>query len=593
MKYFIGLIATLFLALSVPAQSIDLAENYLDQGEYEKAKSLYQQLYKRNPMSQKILLGLVKTHKELEEFPEAKELLLNYIGKSEQFPNLYVELGYLYQLQGNQAAAEASYANALSSIDVNPSFAFAVGAAFQEYNLLDNAIATYEKADQLQPRVNYKINLARLYGENGNIEQMFVNYIALIIENPSYFSVISRNFTEFITDEPSNQANQLLRKLLLKESQKNPELVYTELLSWLYVQQKEFEKAFVQERSLLKRQPELQYDRLMELARIAEENQAIEAAKKIYGFVLVDAENKRIQLQAVEGLMNIEIEIATPATYQIVKTMLEEYIEAYQPDVIDLKLMYASFLAFQMQEQDLAISELKAMLKTRLIAQSEAYARMLLADVLVSKKGFNEALIYYTQAEKLMKNHPIGQEAKFKIAKTSYYKGDFDWALTQLDVLKKSTSQLMANDALELSRHIKDNSYQDSIQTALQKVAKADWYIFQQKEDEALALLIEVAQTYPSEPIEDEALYRKAKIYEKQGNFELAAQAYDRIIQFHPNDILVDNAYFALGELYRLHLNDNVKAKDYYEQLIFNHADSIFFVEAQKNYRRLRGDQIE
>lgn len=593
MKYFIGLIATLFLALSVPAQSIDLAENYLDQGEYEKAKSLYQQLYKRNPMSQKILLGLVKTHKELEEFPEAKELLLNYIGKSEQFPNLYVELGYLYQLQGNQAAAEASYANALSSIDVNPSFAYAVGAAFQEYNLLDNAIATYEKADQLQPRVNYKINLARLYGENGNIEQMFVNYIALIIENPSYFSVISRNFTEFITDEPSNQANQLLRKLLLKESQKNPELVYTELLSWLYVQQKEFEKAFVQERSLLKRQPELQYDRLMELARIAEGNQAIEAAKKIYGFVLVDAENKRIQLQAVEGLMNIEIEIATPATYQIVKTMLEEYIEAYQPDVIDLKLMYASFLAFQMQEQDLAISELKAMLKTRLIAQSEAYARMLLADVLVSKKGFNEALIYYTQAEKLMKNHPIGQEAKFKIAKTSYYKGDFDWALTQLDVLKKSTSQLMANDALELSRHIKDNSYQDSIQTALQKVAKADWYIFQQKEDEALALLIEVAQTYPTEPIEDEALYRKAKIYEKQGNFELAAEAYDRIIQFHPNDILVDNAYFALGELYRLHLNDNVKAKDYYEQLIFNHADSIFFVEAQKNYRRLRGDQIE
>lgn len=593
MKYFIGLIATLFLALSVPAQSIDLAENYLDQGEYEKAKSLYQQLYKRNPMSQKILLGLVKTHKELEEFTEAKDLLLNYIGKSEQFPNLYVELGYLCQLQGNQAAAEASYANALSSIDVNPSFAFAVGAAFQEYNLLDNAIATYEKADQLQPRVNYKINLARLYGENGNIEQMFVNYIALIIENPSYFSVISRNFTEFITDEPSNQANQLLRKLLLKESQKNPELVYTELLSWLYVQQKEFEKAFVQERSLLKRQPELQYDRLMELARIAEENQAIEAAKKIYGFVLVDAENKRIQLQAVEGLMNIEIEIATPATYQIVKTMLEEYIEAYQPDVIDLKLMYASFLAFQMQEQDLAISELKAMLKTRLIAQSEAYARMLLADVLVSKKGFNEALIYYTQAEKLMKNHPIGQEAKFKIAKTSYYKGDFDWALTQLDVLKKSTSQLMANDALELSRHIKDNSYQDSIQTALQKVAKADWYIFQQKEDEALALLIEVAQTYPTEPIEDEALYRKAKIYEKQGNFELAAEAYDRIIQFHPNDILVDNAYFALGELYRLHLNDNVKAKDYYEQLIFNHADSIFFVEAQKNYRRLRGDQIE
>ncbi len=593
MKYLVSLFIIISLSFSVQSQQIELADNYLDQGEYEKAKSLYQQLYKRNPMSQKILLGLVKSHKELEEYSEAEELIITYVGKSEQFPNMLVELGYLYQLQGKQKLATDAYQKALASIAVNPSFAYSVGGAFQNYNLLEEAILAYEKADELQPRVNYKINLARLYGESGNLELMFANYIALILENPSYFSVISRNFSEFITDDPSNEANQILRKQLLKASQKNPELIYTQLLSWLYVQQNEFEKAFVQERAILKRQPELEYNRILELASIAELNSAEVAAKKIYTFVVEDAENKRTQLQAVEGLMKLEISKASPSTYPVVKTKLEDYIEAYQPDAINLKLMYASFLAFQLQQQNLAVDELKALLKTRLSAQNEAYTRMLLADVLVSEKRFNEALIYYTQTEKLMKNHPIGQEAKFKIAKTSYYKGDFDWALTQLDVLKKSTSQLMANDALELSRHIKDNSYQDSIQTALQKVAKADWYIFQQKEEEALALLNEVVQTYATQPIEDEALLRKAKIHEKREEYELAAEAYERILRFHPNDILVDNAYFALGELYRTHLNDPVKAKDYYEQLIFNHADSIFFVDAQKNYRRLRGDQIE
>jgi tetratricopeptide (TPR) repeat protein len=593
MKNFLGIILTLLLAVCTQAQSLDLAENYLDQGAYEKAKSLYEQLYKRNPMSQKALLGLVKSHKELEEFETAEQLILTYIGKSDQFPNMYVELGYLYQLQRKKTEASKAYQKALSSIEKNPSFAYAVGGVFQDYNLLDEAIATYEKADELQPRINYKVYLARLYGEKGNLDRMFSNYIALIAENPSYFNVVSRNFNEFITEDPSNEANEVLRKLLLKEMQKNPELIYTQLLSWLYVQQKEFKKAFVQERSMLKREPEIQYGRMMELASIAEDNKASAEATSIYEFIIKDTENSSIQVQAIEGMMNIKIGLAKPSDYTLIQQELKNYIENYPADAFNLKLTCASFLAFQMQAYDEAEADLKALLKTRLPALNEANTRMLLADILVVHEKFNEALIYYTQVEKLMKNHPIGQEAKFKVAKTSYYKGDFDWALTQLDVLKKSTSQLMANDALELSRHIKDNSYQDSIQTALQKVAKADLYIVQHKEEKALALLEEVVRLYPSEPIEDEALYRMAKLHEKRGEFLEAVEAYNRIITFHPNDILVDNAYFALGELYKNEFNDPIKAKEYYEMLIFNHADSIFFVEAQKKYRKLRGDQIE
>lgn len=593
MKNLLGLLFILLHTICMQSQTMDLAENYLDQGEYEKAKSIYTQLYKRNPMSQKILLGLVKTHKELEEFDNAEQLIKTYIGKSEQFPNMYVELGYLYQLQGKDEEATQAFKIALASIEKNPSFAYSVGAIFQDYNMISEAIATYEKADKLQPRINYKIYLARLYGESGNIERMFANYIALILENPSYFNVVSRNFTEFITEDPTNEANELLRKLLLKESQKNPELIYTQLLSWLYVQQKDFKKAFVQERSMLKRDPEIQYARVLELASIAAHNQAKDEATSIYEFIIKDTENKRIQVLAIEGIMGLKISHANPNSYISIKNELKTYIDNYQEDAFNLKLTYSSFVAFQTQSYDVAIQELKTLLKARLTAQNEAHTRMLLADILVAQERFNEALIYYTQVEKLMKNNPIGQEAKFKVAKTSYYKGDFEWALTQLDILKKSTSQLMSNDALELSRHIKDNSFQDSIQTALQKVARADLYIIQFKEEKALVLLQEVIHLYPTEPIEDEALFRKAKIHEKRGEFHLAAEAYERIVVFHPNDVLVDNAYFALGELYRVHLNNPTKAKEYYEELIFNHADSIFFVEAQKNFRRLRGDQIE
>lgn len=575
------------------AQSFDLGENYLDQGEYEKAKSVFQQLHKRTPSSQKILLALVKTHKELEEFDEAEQLILDYTRGSNRFPNMLVELGYLKQLQEKNDDAKSLYNQAIELISEKPNFAYSVGSAFQDYNLLSEAIQTYEIANEIQPSTNFKVYLARLYGESGDLELMFTKYIDLIVDNPSYFSVVSRNFNDFITEDPDNESNTLLRKVLLKKSQQNPELVYTQLLSWLFVQQKEFKKAFVQERALLKREPDFGHNRLIELAGIAKENDDFSSAKEIYQFVIEDSASLRVQVQAVEGLSRLKIDTASTEDYPKIKSELAAYIEKYKEQSFEIELMYASFIAFQMQEYAEAFAGLKALLDTRQMTQNEARTRTLMGDILVAQERFNEGLIYYTQAEKLMKNHPIGQEAKFKIAKTSYYKGDFEWALTQLDVLRKSTSQLMANDALELSRHIKDNSYQDSIQTALQKVAKADWYIFQQQENKALSLLNEVVEKYATEPIEDEALIRMGRIHENLGNYSLAAEAYERIIQFHPNDILVDNAFFALAELYATFLNDPAKAKTYYEAIIFDHPDSIFYVDAQKMYRRLRGDQIE
>ena len=55
---------------------------------------------------------------------------------------------------------------------------------------------------------------------------------------------------------------------------------------------------------------------------------------------------------------------------------------------------------------------------------------------LFSQQKFNQALVLYTQIQLGVKNSRLAQEARFKVAKTSYYKGDFDWAETQLKVLK-------------------------------------------------------------------------------------------------------------------------------------------------------------
>ena len=217
---------------------------------------------------------------------------------------------------------------------------------------------------------------------------------------------------------------------------------------------------------------------------------------------------------------------------------------------------------------------------------------MKLADILVTQNKFNQALIYYTQIQMRVKNSTLSQEARFKAAKTSYYKGDFDWAEAQLKVLKSSSSQLTANDALELQLLISDHKGSDSLHTALKSYAKADLLIIQNNPIEAITVLDTILKIHKTDPIIDQTLLVQAQLYTSQKDYEKAEANYIQIITDFKSDILVDDAYFYLAELYRTQLGNTEKALLNYESIIFNHEDSIHFVEARKQYRFLRGDAI-
>ena len=222
----------------------------------------------------------------------------------------------------------------------------------------------------------------------------------------------------------------------------------------------------------------------------------------------------------------------------------------------------------------------------------EGLVKLRLADILVLQEKFNEALIFYTQIKTSLKNSTIAQEAAYKIAKTSYYKGDFEWAESQLKVLKSSTSQLIANDALDLKLLISDNKWDDTTQTGLKYYAKADLFAFQNKTSDAIKLLDKVLTEHNGESIIDQTLFTQAKLYEKLNQFEKAEANYQKIIADYREDIFIDDAYYYLAELYKLYLDKPEEAKSLYEKIIFNHEDSIYFVEARKKFRMLRGDTI-
>jgi tetratricopeptide (TPR) repeat protein len=569
-----------------------LAKDYFDRGEFEKALISYQKLHEEKKGNVNYLLKIVQIHQQLEHYDISEKLLVEQT-KTSKNPQFYVELGYNFQLKGEQQKAEENYKKAIVKIEDEPIYAFYVARRFEEHALIDNAAIVYERAMQLRPEANYNIQLARIYGEQGKVEKMFSSYINFLEKSENYISQAQRVFSQYISENGEDENNILLRKVLLKKIQSQPNVLWNQLLSWLFVQQKDHKKAFAQEKAIYKREQET-LQSIMNLARITVEEDDVEIANEILRYLIDNAIDIETVLEAHKSLLELQTKYTPKTDYIIIDKKYKSLIAQFgrNPQTINLQLSYGHFIAFYLNKPQVATTFFKETLKTRLPRIQEARIKLKLGDILLFQEKFNEALIYYSQIQSSLKNSTISQEARFRVAKASYYKGDFKWAESQLKILKASTSQLIANDALDLKLLISDNKYEDSTQTALKFYAKADLYAFQNKTDKAISLLDKILQNHKTETIIDQALFKQAQLFEKKKEYTKAESNYAVIIENYKDDILADDAYFALAELYENHLGQPEKAKALYEQIIFNYADSIYFVDARKKYRALRGDAL-
>ncbi len=574
------------------SQNNILAKEYFKKGDYAKALYEYKKLYAKSPSNINYINQIVNTHQQLEQYDEAEAFLLKLLERV-KYPAYLVELGYNYQLKDDIANATINYKKAIASIAERASHVFSVARSFQSHGLINEAVVSYEKAMGLNPDFNFDLQLAKLYGEQGNIEKMFSSYIQFAESNSSSINNVKRAISDFISENSDNENNITFRKLLLKKNQIEPNVLWNEMLSWLFIQQKDFKKAFIQERAIFNRKPD-NLGRIRELALIASNENENEVSEEIFTYIIETAQDKGTILDAHYNVLRLETAKNDKERYGTIKNKYLELFKDYGKfsQTLKLQIAYAHFLAFYVNDSKGATAFLENALKLPLSRVQKAEVKLELGDILVLQEKFNKALIYYTQIQRNLKNSTISQEARYKVAKTSYYKGDFKWAESQLKILKSSTSQLIANDALDLKLLISDNKYEDSVQTALKLYAKADLLAFQNRNDEAIDLLNKILDAHKTEPIIAQALYKQAQLFEIKRQYEKAETNYNLIIANYREGILIDDAYYRLARIYEKQLNLPDKAKTLYEQIIFSHADSIYFVDARKRYRALRGDVI-
>lgn len=580
----------LLFSLTVFSQNEQLAQNYFDRGEFEKAIVVYEDVLKAQPFNYQVLLKTVACYQQLKQYDKAEQLILNRIEKM-KLDNLYVELGYNYQLQKNLEKADKNYAIALDKIKENPNNVYGIAYAFEQKVLVEKAIKAYEIGKSVNPNLNFDYQLALLQGQLGNMELMTDKLLDFAYSNPANLPLVQNQLMRFMTEDASETFNAYLKKALLLRTQKTQDIFWNQFLSWYFVQQKEFGKAFIQEKAIFKRQPDNFYT-IINLAKLAVQEDENETATEILQFILDNTQDLGLQMEAHYQLLSMEIEKATEKEYPAIKEKLNLLLKKYgiSPYSLQLQILSAHFDAFYLKQFEPAKNTLTKALELPLNNYQKAEVKDELADILLLDEKFNQAIIYYAQIEDDLKNDEIGHQASLKMAKASYFKGDFEWAQKQFKVLKSSSSQLIANDALELFLLISDNTVEDSTQVALKKFSKADFLLYQNKTAEALKAFKTILTEHKGQAIEDETLLKVGQLYEKQNDFQQALLFYQQILDNHKESIYTDEALFYSAEIYRKNLQDIEKAKALYEKVIFNHQDSIHFVDARTNFRKLRGD---
>lgn len=581
---------TLFFSLVCFSQNEQLAQYYYDKGDFEKAKISYEELLESIPQNMQYFLRTVDCYQQLQQYDIAEKAIQTRLDKYKQ-GNLLVELGYNLQLQKKEAQAEINYNLALDRIKKNPNEVYSVAYSFEKKTLLEYALKSYQIAAELVPNFNFNYQKGLLYGQMGNIEMMISTFLDEAFANPQNSILIQNQLARYITEDGDANFSDTLRKALILRVQKSQDLFWNRYLSWYYVQQKEFSKAFIQEKAIYKRNPE-SLANIVNLIQLAIEEEDYDTANEMLNFVIENTKDLELLVQAHSFIIKLKINKAQEKDGPAILSELERLLTEYEitPFTLSLQLIQAHFVAFNLKNPEKGIAIIKKALELELNDYDVAKVKMELADILLYEEKFNQALIYYSQIEMDLKNDVVAHEASLKAAKTSYFKADFTWALKQFKELKSANTQLIANDALEYFLLINDNTVADSTQTALAAFAKGDYLLYQNRNQEAIAQFQSILQKFKGQEIEAVTLLRLGKIYEKIANYNLALSQYQAIIEHHSDGIYIDEALYFSAEIYNKKLNEPEKAKPLYEKILFNHEDSIYFVEARKSFRRLRGD---
>lgn len=593
-----GLFGLMMISFGTLAQETELGMEYMKAGEFEKAKSIFQKLAKNKESAKVIHKPYLQTLIKLKEFDEAEKFVKKQIKNSEGNAKYITDYARLLEIANKNEDAQKQYAIAMDKVKSNEGAMMDLVNEFSQNQQFDLAVQTIEKArEDAKSPDRFAVQLAKLYRIQGKTAQMIEEYLkyGLLTDN--------REMTQSILQDELKDEKEIeqLEKILYTNVQKYPDQsYYSEVLIWHLIQKKEFFKAFVQARALDRRYRK-EGVQVTDLGFLSHQNKDYVNSGKIFEYLVKEYPRNQNYPLWRRMLINAKEEVIKsvyPINTSDIRLLISEYSKMLAELGTNQKTLEAVrnkglLYAFYLNEKDTAIVVLENAIK---LANGDQQfidrCKLDLGDIYVLKSEPWEATLLYSQVEKSEKDSPLGYDAKLRNAKLAYFRGDFELSKEVLDILKQATTREIANDAMELSLLIMENTGADSTEKAMKAYSNVELLLFQHRNEEAIASLNTMEKTFKGDPLEDEIIYLRATTYLKQGDTEKGVKDLETIIQKFSIELKGDDATYNLAKTYQEKLNQPAKAMKLYQELLTKYPGSIYGADARKRFRNLRGDTI-
>lgn len=602
------LTAFLLLALTVSGQNhadIQLANEYLVKGDKKKAMDLYKDLSRSDANVPLIHNNYLNLMIDVGAFNEAQDYLKKVVRKDPENMQYKLDVGLVYVRSGDVSKADRYFKEISNEVRSNMQLAkmmadYLAARSLSEYSIM----ALNESRNYLGNPYLFCLELAMLYRIQGQQDKMVQEYLSYVTQSSANIQYV-KNVMQALLIKPEELES--LERLLYDKVQRHPDVeVYSDLLIWVTMQQKNFYASFIQARAYDKRYKR-EGEKSLEVARVALDNEDYDNASRIYRYVIREYPGTSNHLLARLGLIRTRearVKETFPVNPDSVKALIDDYqkfIAEYpsNPNSLEASRNQALLYANYLDEKSESIQILNQLIKNpRATLYLRSKAKLDLGDIYLLKGEAWESTLLYSQVEKTQKENPVGYEAKLRNAKLSYYKGNFRLAQEHLDILKEATTREIANDAMDLSMRIKENIAFDSVGEALKQYAQVELLLYQNKIDSALKKISQLKKgvsdsiAFSNQAILDDVYWLEADIRMKRGEFNESIELLQRILDEYADDVLADDAFFLQGEIYERQLNEKDKAMEIYRAFLTRYPGSVYAAEARKRFRTLRGDFV-
>lgn len=595
-------------ALAQTDEDIELAEAYYKNNEFEKAVVLFDKIYASKMNDPAFYKKYLNVLFDLKQYDKLEKIIKKQIKNNPGQLGFIFDLANVYEKQNLTEKVTDQYNEILKKITPQSVVIKQIADAFIEKNLYDYAVQTYNKGEKIlnNPGV-YAYEKAAILGKQGKQKEMFEAMVSVAQNSNDKIQDIKNSVQKYLDND---DAAMDLQSAIYKQIQSQPDNIgLIDLLIWTYIQRKDFETAINQSKAIDKRFNS-KGQSVLQIAQSAADEGFYDAAINGFSYITNLGIDEPFYYEAQSKLLKtrkLKIEQSNDYTNTDLLNLKSDYLNYIatanpqnpmrQPFYIQTSRDLAQLEALYFHNYDSAINIIdNVVANVPLDKIMSNRCKLDKADYLLMENDEWESTLLYSQVDKALPGQPLGEIAKFKNTKWSYYFGDFEWAQSQMEILKSSTSEEIANDALDLSIFIIENlgSGDDSIMNlnAMKMFAKADLLSFQNKNKEALQLYDSIVLFYPNNNLDDDIAYAKADLLIKDKKYDAAITLLDYILNKYSEDVLADDAMFLKADLFQYKLNQADKAKELYSDLLVKYPGSTFAVEARKRFRKLRGDKI-